>query len=279
MFGANEIAGKKFFQTPEANKRLLVTSLFFTLQGEGPFAGQPALFIRLAKCNLACSFCDTYFDSGEWFTYEELQTKMEQTISAYFKGAPPSWASDLKGARRRVVLVITGGEPSLQATNLLVFLMSQKFQHIQIESNGILSFDKPWFVTLVISPKCDIAETAYLKPNSRSLLNADCLKFVMCANPGSPYSEVPAWALDWRERTRKPIYLSPMAEYLRHPVKAKPGSADFEERSEVNERVSFWESGLLDMQKAQANHEYAGAYALRHGLTMGMQIQLFASMT
>jgi 7-carboxy-7-deazaguanine synthase len=256
----------------------LVTSMFFTLQGEGPYTGQPALFIRLAKCNLACSFCDTYFDSGEWFTYEELQARMEQTIRVFFNGSPPTWANDVKGSRRKMVLVITGGEPSLQSTNLLTFLMSQKFQNIQIESNGILAFDKPWFVTLVISPKCDSSETSYLKPNPKSLINADCLKFVVNADPKSPYHEVPSWALEWREKTRKPIYLSPMAEYLRHPVKAKPGSADFAERSEVNERISFWESGLLDMAKAQANHEWAGAYALRHGLTMGMQLHLFASM-
>jgi 7-carboxy-7-deazaguanine synthase len=58
----------------------MVTSMFFTLQGEGPYAGMPALFIRLAKCNLDCSFCDTFFDDGDTFTYAELETKVYDTI-------------------------------------------------------------------------------------------------------------------------------------------------------------------------------------------------------
>lgn len=56
MFGQNEIVGKKFFKSA-AKDTLMVTSMFFTLQGEGPFSGMPALFIRLAKCNLNCHFC------------------------------------------------------------------------------------------------------------------------------------------------------------------------------------------------------------------------------
>ena len=60
MFGTNEIIGKKYFKDAPAES-LFVTSMFFTLQGEGPYAGMPALFIRLAKCNLVCSFCDTFF--------------------------------------------------------------------------------------------------------------------------------------------------------------------------------------------------------------------------
>lgn len=55
MFGMNEIVGLKYFKNALPNT-LTVTSRFYTLQGEGPFRGFPAYFIRLAKCNLACSF-------------------------------------------------------------------------------------------------------------------------------------------------------------------------------------------------------------------------------
>ena len=45
---------------------LRMTSLFYTFQGEGPFAGFPAVFVRLAGCNIGakqdCKWCDTAFD-------------------------------------------------------------------------------------------------------------------------------------------------------------------------------------------------------------------------
>jgi len=94
MFGTNEIIGKKYFKdAPE--RSLFVTSMFFTLQGEGPYAGMPALFIRLTKCNLDCSFCDTFFDDGEWMTFEELERKAHETITGFWldKGKlVPEWA-------------------------------------------------------------------------------------------------------------------------------------------------------------------------------------------
>ena len=52
MFGNNPIRSKS-----NESKALEVTSIFYTIQGEGPFGGCPALFIRLAGCNLACTFC------------------------------------------------------------------------------------------------------------------------------------------------------------------------------------------------------------------------------
>jgi len=54
MFGLNEITGKSFFKNKD---KLMVSTMFFTLQGEGPLMGRPALFVRLSKCNLGCSWC------------------------------------------------------------------------------------------------------------------------------------------------------------------------------------------------------------------------------
>ena len=82
MFGKNEIVGQKYFKDV-AEDQLFVTSRFFTIQGEGPFRGKPAFFIRLAKCNLNCSFCDSFFDDGDWMTFDQIEAAIDQTISEY----------------------------------------------------------------------------------------------------------------------------------------------------------------------------------------------------
>lgn len=294
MFGTNEIVGQKFFKDapPEA---LFVTSMFFTLQGEGPYNGMPALFVRLTKCNLACTFCDTFFDDGDWMTYEGLEGKMLQTMRDHWAKTgqtPPTWAvsddpNTFGYTFPGVVLVITGGEPTLQK-NLTAFLERQvpKFKAVQIESNGTVNLEIPQGVTLVCSPKCaekNGVATKYLAPTKQILERADCLKFVMSADKDSPYNEVPAWALEWRAATGKEIYVSPMNVYNSFPQKikllrAEKGQITMEERSTVDEVISFWEPGLLNLKANQDNHEYAAGYAVNNGLRLNLQMHLYASL-
>lgn len=78
MFGTNEQVGRKFFgQCPEyVAGALLITSIFYTLQGEGRYAGYPAVFIRTTKCNLACSFCLPAYLAAECIAAGETLPKM-----------------------------------------------------------------------------------------------------------------------------------------------------------------------------------------------------------
>lgn len=299
MFGQNQIVGTKFF-SKEPTNTLLVTSVFFTLQGEGPYSGQPAVFVRLAKCNLACSFCDTFFDQGDQLPFDEVFNKIDSTINKEWdKGAwevqdaTPLWALDVKAVppQKRypgVVLVVTGGEPLLQR-NLTDFLKVAltKFKNVQVESNGIPETEVPYGVTLVCSPKCaekDGKPTKYLLPSNTILERADCLKFVLSADPDSPYSKLPEWAFQWVKLTGKPVYISPMNVYNDLPHKAKmlrannQGTISLEERSTVDEVVSFWEPGLLNMVANQKNHEYAARYCMKNGFRLNLQVHLFASL-
>lgn len=290
MFGLNQIVGKSFFNGAKKDE-LLVASRFFTLQGEGPYRGQPAYFIRLAKCNLACSFCDTYFDSGDWMGFTPLLDEVPIVIQRFFAkhNMPiPFWA---KTSPRKIVLVITGGEPSLQ-TNLSAFLdvAEHYFQNTQIESNGISRIPNlPDNTTLVVSPKCLEKKgtvVRYLEPNINVLERANCLKFVMSAPEDSrfsPYSHIPQWAHDWAMKTGKQVFVSPMNLYKKEPKRAKTAQnkgrfLTLEERSEKNEIVSFWEPGLLDLKRNQRNHEYAAEYCLKYGFTLNLQMHLFASL-
>jgi 7-carboxy-7-deazaguanine synthase len=290
MFGTNEIIGKKYFKDAPADS-LFVTSMFFTLQGEGPYAGLPALFIRLAKCNLDCSFCDTFFDDGDWMTFDQIESKMYSAINDYWNNqskTSPTWAVNGMNDYPGVVLVMTGGEPLLQ-DNISAF-MSRQLQHfkaVQVESNGIPVTDVPQGVTLVCSPKCMEKEgraVKYFAPSKTILDRADCLKFVMSSDPDSPYNNVPEWAHEWkRNNPTKEVYCSPMNVYNSFPQKikllrAEKGTITMAERSTVDEVISFWEPGLLNLTANQANHEYTGRYCIEHGFKLNLQMHLYASL-
>ena len=270
MFGENKIIGQSFFKDADP-QTLKVTSIFYTLQGEGPYAGKRCVFVRLAHCNLNCRFCDSFFDDGEWLTYQQLQAKILDCMVPAL-GPMPYYSIN------RIGLVITGGEPTLQA-NLFGFLESdfaKAFAWTQIESNGVLVPNNvPTSTTIVVSPKCS-KNTTYIKPLPETLERAAFLKFVVSSDPSSPYNLVPDWAIAWMQETGKPVYVSPMNIYNKLPEKT--ANTSIEERSRVDEVISFWEPGLLNMKANQANHEYAARLCLKHGFVLNLQMHLYAGL-
>lgn len=272
MFGTNRITGAVFFK--DSKDKILVTSMFLSLQGEGPYQGQPALFVRLTHCNLNCSWCDTYFEQGDWFSIQELATTVLRMIRAKYH--------DLK----KCGVVITGGEPSLQP-NISEFLRLCAVAGVaftQIESNGILPIHKlPSSTTLVVSPKCSEKTNRYLTPHEVTMSRADCLKFVVSSDQKSPYHIIPDWAYEWQRETANVIYVSPMNMYRPEVLEAsrkrvqerKEHNLDY--RSTIDEVVSGWDDAVLDREQNRKNHEYAFRYAMDHGLFLTLQMQLFGS--
>jgi organic radical activating enzyme len=120
-------------------RALWVQAIFYTLQGEGPFAGQPAVFVRLAGCNLRCWFCDTDFDSSDW--KPGLEEILERIASLM-----PNTAG---------LVVITGGEPFRQNIRPLVHRLLERDLRVQIETAGTLWVDLPESpqLSIVCSPK------------------------------------------------------------------------------------------------------------------------------
>lgn len=121
MFGKNIRVKKQ--NREDYTGTIKVTEIFDTFQGEGPFAGVPAVFVRFSGCSLKCSFCDTDFDHGNNYTVYELITRIFS-------------AQQNSNAERRLV-VITGGEPFLQygLGELIEELNKQDFI-VQIETAG-----------------------------------------------------------------------------------------------------------------------------------------------
>jgi len=104
--------------------------IFFSVQGEGINIGVPAVFLRLAVCNLRCSWCDTkYTWDWEHYSYDDEVREMSSIeIEECIK----------KFNCKHVV--ITGGEPILQARQLEPLAGSLKSQgyFIEVETNGTI---------------------------------------------------------------------------------------------------------------------------------------------
>lgn len=123
MFGKNPI--EKEVKTNGFNLRIVKDSPFFTIQGEGPFSGHAAIFVRLHGCNLRCIFCDT-----------EFSDEANPTVSTVDL-ARACYNIRMRHPAAKLV-VITGGEPLRQnITSLVRHLLKQGFI-VQIETAGTL---------------------------------------------------------------------------------------------------------------------------------------------
>ena len=116
-----------------------VSEIFTSFQGEGPYIGTPATFLRLYGCNLNCQWCDTDISTYEMLSVDDvaeiLMTQMEfNNIN---------------------LLVITGGEPTLQMEEIkrLIKELPEDIK-IQLETNGSIYEYLPE-IEYVISPKED----------------------------------------------------------------------------------------------------------------------------
>ncbi len=102
--------------------------IFYSIQGEGVSQGTPAVFVRLAGCNLACSWCDTAYSWNGSAT--PLKLTAEEVAAAV-----------LKYPCRH--LILTGGEPLIQQKALPSLLTLLPSHSVEIETNGTILPDDP----------------------------------------------------------------------------------------------------------------------------------------
>lgn len=109
---------------------------FYTLQGEGAYAGQAAYFIRLGGCDVGCVWCDVK-ESWNADAHPKMTVEAIVTVATSFPGR---------------IAVITGGEPSMyDLTPLTQALKIAGFRtHIETSASSPLRGELDW---VTLSPK------------------------------------------------------------------------------------------------------------------------------
>ncbi len=113
--------------------------LFASLQGEGPSVGRPVAFVRLSRCNLACTWCDTAYT---WRF--EGDNRPHRDGLAFERTANQITLDEADVAARIMALgqdrlVITGGEPLLQGAALARMVALLQGMTVEIETNGTVA--------------------------------------------------------------------------------------------------------------------------------------------
>lgn len=93
-----------------------INEIFYSLQGEGFYAGTPAVFVRFSGCNLKCPFCDTRHEDGVLMTDDAILAELQRHPAR--------------------MVILTGGEPSLWIDETFVELLHRAGKYVCIETNG-----------------------------------------------------------------------------------------------------------------------------------------------
>ena len=141
--------------------------LYKSVQGESSFAGVPCIFVRLAGCNLRCSWCDSEytFTGGQPFSGDEIVAQIEA----------------LQPCK---LIEFTGGEPMLQARELLPLMqrLLEAGYQLMIETSGERPLaDVPKAVHKIVDVKCPGSGMGgtFRMENLDALTSADEVKFVL----------------------------------------------------------------------------------------------------
>lgn len=214
-------------------------SVFYTIQGEGPFSGHPAVFVRLAGCNLMCPQCDTVYTTGR------NRLSLEAVLGRIVNAAP----------NHRGLVVITGGEPFRQNLDLLLLGLLLSGYSIQIESNGFFEpsevvYNLAWEkrISIVLSPK-----TGRINPKIAEI--AAAFKYVLDHRSINPEDGLPVEALG---------HGLGKAPHIARPPEGKP--------------VYVNPCDVKDEILNQRNLDAAAQSCLKFGYTLGVQIHKYANL-
>lgn len=117
------------------SKTYKINEIFYSIQGEGYNAGYPAVFVRFSGCNLACPFCDTDHSQYTEMTAAQIRQAVEEADGG-----------------KETMVVLTGGEPTMQITEEENLFPPPCSRFIAIETNGTNPVPT-WVDWVAVSPK------------------------------------------------------------------------------------------------------------------------------
>ena len=162
--------------------KLPVMESFYTLQGEGMYHGSAAYFIRLAGCDVGCSWCDVKESwDAEQYSLVDENDLVEMAMNSGTK-----------------IVVVTGGEPLMYNLDSLTAKLKRIGLKTHLETSGAYPLSGSWD-WVCVSPK------KFKNPLDEVLIEADELKAVI-------YHESDmAWALKYRNKLKSEckLYLQP----------------------------------------------------------------------
>ncbi len=199
--------------------QLKLSEVFESLQGEGPGAGEPSVFVRLATCNLRCSWCDTRY-TWDWQSHDyDAEVRLESVAAL---------SARLNSARTRR-LVLTGGEPLLQQRGLVTLLSHIPANvFVEVETNGTVA-PRPELLARVdqwnVSPKLSNggdAERLRIKPAALTALRDTgraWLKLVIRGDEDRAEAEAVVGLIEW---PRDRVMLMPQANTRQELAERSP---------------------------------------------------------
>lgn len=201
------------------NGLLSLHSIFRTIQGEGPFCGTPAVFVRLAGCNLQCPKCDTDYTSGR--TEVSAATILDR-VSELQQGG---------------LVVITGGEPFRQHLRPLFNILVGAGYYVQVETNGTLP---PAEFLYNVHPETRTGVYVVCSPKTGTVHKyifdvACCLKYVVSHESVSVGTGLPLRVL---EHSAHPWVSRPPINWTR-PVYVQPADAKDDKENELNLKAAI----------------------------------------
>ncbi|OUU80567.1 MAG: 7-carboxy-7-deazaguanine synthase QueE [Gammaproteobacteria bacterium TMED78] len=149
-----------------SSKKIKISEIFYSIQGEAIFTGIPTIFIRLSGCPLRCKYCDTEyaFTGGNYLEVAQIMNRISKINSSF--------------------VCVTGGEPLAQKScSLLLDALCKKKYSVSLETSGafnIKNINPDVIKILDIKTPSSGESDKNLLENLSYLTNKDCLKIVIC---------------------------------------------------------------------------------------------------